>query len=114
MDSLRDMALFVKVANAKSFTRAAATLGIPLSSLSRGIAELESFVGLPLFNRSTRRVELTEAGARYLSRCQSIVAAAREAGDKLRGMKETPQGCCVFRPMRKWAAFSGAGSGRVP
>ena len=92
MDSLRDMALFVEVANAKSFTRAAATLGIPVSSLSRRIAELESSVGLPLFNRSTRRVDLTEAGARYFSRCQSIVAAAREAGDELRGMAESPQG----------------------
>ena len=92
MDSLRDMALFVEVANAKSFTRAAAILGIPVSSLSRRIAELESSVGLPLFNRSTRRVDLTEAGALYLSRCQGIVAAAREAGDELRGMAETPRG----------------------
>ena len=92
MDDLRDLALFVAVAKARNFTRAAAAIGMPTSSLSRRIAALEAALGVPLLNRNTRRVDLTEAGARYLERCESIVEAAREAHDQVRGLTETPQG----------------------
>jgi DNA-binding transcriptional LysR family regulator len=92
MDYLRDLALFVEVAKARSFTRAAATLGVPTSSLSRRVAELEASVGVALFNRTTRRVDLTEAGAVYLAQCERIVDAAREAHDQVRGLVQTPQG----------------------
>ena len=92
MDHLRDLALFVAVAEAKSFTRAAAQLGVPTSTLSRRIAELEVSMGLRLLSRSTRQVELTEAGSLYLSLGEGIVAAAREAHQKVRGLAEKPQG----------------------
>ena len=65
MDYLNDMALFVEVVQANGFNRAAAKLGIPRSTLSRRIAALEDALGLRLFNRSTRRLELTGAGAYY-------------------------------------------------
>ena len=65
MDYLNDMALFVEVAQANGFSRAAAKLGIPQSTLSRRIAALEDALGLRLFNRSTRRLELTGAGTYY-------------------------------------------------
>ena len=92
MDHLRDLALFVAVAEAKSFTKAAALLGLPTSTLSRRIAELETSMELKLLVRSTRRVELTEAGALYLSLGEGIVAAAREAHQQVRGLAERPQG----------------------
>ncbi len=92
MDHLRDLALFVAVAETKSFTKAAALLGIPTSTLSRRIAELEASMELKLLVRNTRLVELTEAGALYLSLGEGIVAAAREAHQQVRGLAEKPQG----------------------
>jgi DNA-binding transcriptional LysR family regulator len=65
---LDDIALFVEVAKARSFRRAAETLGIPNSTLSRRIASLERAIGLRLFHRTTRRIEITEPGQVYFDR----------------------------------------------
>lgn len=91
-DWLRDMALFVAVGQARSFGRAAATLGMPSSTLSRRISALEKELGLRLLNRSTRRVELTEEGAEYLARAERIVEEARMAYEDLRDRKSKPRG----------------------
>lgn len=92
MEYLRDIPLFVAVAQARSFSRAAAGLGVPTSSLSRRITDLEASLGLQLLARSTRVVELTEAGALYLERCLAIMDAADQAQRQVRGLAETPQG----------------------
>ena len=92
MDMLRDMALFVEVAKAMSFKRAADASGTPPSSLSRRISELEKAVGVRLLNRTTRSLELTEAGALYYARCREIVDAARIAHEQLGAVAETPRG----------------------
>src|SRR5579883_1583865 len=75
MDLLRDMVLFVEVARAGSFTKAAQRLGVPTSTLSRRIQALEKGLNLKLMLRTTRSVELTEAGTVYLKRCADIVDA---------------------------------------
>ncbi|KAG1303215.1 hypothetical protein G6F62_015828 [Rhizopus arrhizus] len=59
---LHSMELFAEVAKARSFSRAAIVLGLPKSTLSRRVAELERSVGLSLRNRSPRKGELTGAG----------------------------------------------------
>ena len=64
MDYLSEMALFVEVANAMSFSRAAAKLAMPQSTLSRRISALERALGVPLLHRTTRKIELTESGRR--------------------------------------------------
>ena len=92
MDHLRDLALFVAIAEARSFTKAAARLAMPTSTLSRRLAELEASLGLKLLNRNTRTVELTEAGSFYLTRCAPIVEAAREAHEQVRGLVDVPRG----------------------
>ena len=92
MDNLREMALFVEVARAMSFRRAAETLSVPNSTLSRRIADLERAVGVRLFNRTTRSIELTEAGAIYYERCRDIVEAARVAHEKLGEVADKPRG----------------------
>lgn len=92
LDVLREMSLFVEVAKAMSFKRAAEASGVPNSSLSRRIADLERAVGLRLFNRTTRSIELTEAGALYYARCREIVEAARIAHEQLGDLVETPRG----------------------
>lgn len=90
--NLDDMALFVEVVKARSFTRAATTLGIPNSSLSRRIAELEKSIGLRLLNRTTRKVEPTEAGLIYFDRCRHLVDEARIAHEELGDMLAQPAG----------------------
>lgn len=92
MDSLRDVVHFVEVARARSFVRAAETLGVPTSTLSRRIAEHEAAIGAKLFNRTTRRVELTEAGILYLARCEQIVEAARAAREEIQNLHRRPRG----------------------
>ncbi|MEM8972774.1 MAG: LysR family transcriptional regulator [Pseudomonadota bacterium] len=68
-----DLALFTKVAHHLSFSEAAQRLGIPLSRVSRRIAELEDHLDTKLFERTTRQVRLTEEGRRLLDRCQSPI-----------------------------------------
>jgi len=86
------MELFVEVAKTRNFSRAAEHLGIPKSTLSRQVAELERSVGLRLLSRTTRRVELTEAGQLYFERCQRIVAEALVAQEELQNLVDTPRG----------------------
>ncbi|WBL80491.1 LysR family transcriptional regulator [Bradyrhizobium xenonodulans] len=92
MALLNDMALFVEVAKARSFRTAAKTLDIPNSTLSRRIALLEKEIGLRLLNRTTRRIELTEAGEIYFGRCKRIVDEARLAHEQLGEMLAQPSG----------------------
>ncbi|ARP82129.1 LysR family transcriptional regulator [Bordetella genomosp. 8] len=89
---LQTMELFVEVARAKSFSRAALVLGIPKSTLSRQVAELERSLGVQLLSRTTRKVELTDAGSRYFERCQHIVAEAQIADQEIQGLASTPAG----------------------
>jgi DNA-binding transcriptional LysR family regulator len=92
VELLSYMRLFVEVARTKSFRRAADALDMPNSTLSRHITELEKTIGLRLLNRSTRKVELTEAGEVYFKRCQSIVEEARIAHESLLDVVERPTG----------------------
>ncbi|MGO4377538.1 LysR family transcriptional regulator [Pseudoduganella sp. RAF53_2] len=92
MDVLNYMRLFVEVARHKSFRGAAEVLDMPNSTLSRNIAELEKAIGLKLLNRSTRRVELTEAGETYFKRCECIVEEALSAHEALLDLAERPMG----------------------
>jgi DNA-binding transcriptional LysR family regulator len=92
MSHLNDMALFVEVARAKSFRKAAEALGMPNSTLSRRISELEKAIGLRLLHRTTRKIELTEAGQLYYARSKRIVDEARLAHEQLGEMLEQPSG----------------------
>jgi DNA-binding transcriptional LysR family regulator len=92
VELLSYMRLFVEVARTKNFRRAADALDMPSSTLSRHIAALEKTIGLRLLHRSTRKVELTEAGEVYFKRCQSIVEEARIAHESLLEVAERPTG----------------------
>lgn len=90
--SLNDIALFVEVAKRKNFSRAAEALDMPVSTLSRRISELERQIAVRLLKRSTRKMELTEAGSVYFERCQHIVAEARIAHEQLLEVAQQPKG----------------------
>lgn len=91
-DYLREMALFVEVVKAKGFRKAAEATGIPNSTLSRRITDLEKSIGLRLLHRTTRRIELTEAGQLYYERSKRIVDEARLAHEQLGDMLAQPTG----------------------
>lgn len=92
MELLNDMALYVEVVKAMSFRRAAETLGIPNSTLSRRIHLLEQAIGLRLLHRTTRKIELTEAGKIYYERCRHIINEARLAHEQLGEILVQPTG----------------------
>ncbi|MCI0996156.1 LysR family transcriptional regulator [Pseudomonas sp. ICMP22404] len=92
MTHLDDMALFVEVVKAKGFRGAADALGMPNSTLSRRISALEKAIGLRLLHRTTRKVELTEAGLLYYERSKRIVSEARLVHEQLGEMLSQPTG----------------------
>ncbi|UXI04489.1 LysR family transcriptional regulator [Photobacterium sp. TY1-4] len=92
MELLNDMALFVEVCKVMNFRRAAESLEMPSSTLSRRISKLEKEIGLRLLHRTTRKVELTEAGQIYYERCKRIVDEARLAHEQLGEMLAQPSG----------------------
>jgi len=89
---LRDMALFVEVAKQKSFSKAATTLGMPISSLSRRVSDFEQMVGLRLLDRTTRRIALTSYGEAYLAQASRLVDEAEQAFDNLVAEAKGPSG----------------------
>lgn len=92
MELLNDMALFVEVVKAKGFRSAAEVVGVPNSTLSRRVSALEQAIGLRLLHRTTRKIELTEAGQMYFERCKRIVDEARLAHEQLGEMLAQPSG----------------------
>ncbi|MDM0065286.1 LysR family transcriptional regulator [Variovorax sp. J31P207] len=92
MEYLNDMALFVEVVKAKSFRAAGDATGVPNSTLSRRIGALEKSIGLRLLHRTTRKIELTEAGQLYYESCRRIVEEARIAHEQLGEMLAQPSG----------------------
>jgi DNA-binding transcriptional LysR family regulator len=87
-DRLFALRLFVRVARSRSFSAAGRELGLSQPSASRLIASLEREVGAALLTRTTRAVTLTESGAEYLARVESILAALEEADHLARGSGE--------------------------
>lgn len=79
MDRLKVMAVFVQVAERRSFAAAARRLGLSAPAVSRAIAALEDRLGARLVTRTTRSVRLTEAGQRYYEDCRRILADIEEA-----------------------------------
>ena len=92
MQDLRTLAIFVKVAERRSFVRAATDLGITQSGVSNAISRLEQQLGTRLLARTTRRVSLTEHGAAYFERCRQALAELEEAELVLKDSQLEPSG----------------------
>ncbi|HBI69393.1 MAG TPA: LysR family transcriptional regulator [Massilia sp.] len=86
------MALFVQVAHAGSFTAAASVTGLPKSTVSQRVAELETALGVRLLHRTTRRLSLTAAGQVYLTHCETMLDAAHAADAAISRLRDEPAG----------------------
>jgi len=92
MDKLQAMAIFVKIAESGSLTGAANSLGKSLPAVVRMLAALEKNLQVRLFNRTTRRIALTEEGRIYLDRCRKILAEIEETERLLSNDQVEPSG----------------------
>ena len=89
---LRRMAMLVEVVERGSMRRAARALGLTPSAISQQIRQLERETGVTLLRRSTRRLALTDAGEAFYEGCAAMVAAAREAHDRISTLHDSVTG----------------------
>jgi DNA-binding transcriptional LysR family regulator len=89
---LNDLAAFVAVAQERSFTRAAAQLGVSQSALSQTVRGLETRLGLRLLTRTTRSVSPTEAGDRLLRRAGPMLEGIEAELAALAALRDRPSG----------------------
>ena len=92
MANLDDVLIFVKVAQFESISRAARSLGMPISTVSRRLSVLESKLGVSLLRRTTRRVTLTAQGREYFNQCREPLTLLEEAERVLTLGQKTPEG----------------------
>lgn len=92
LPDLTNYMLFAKTAAAGSISEAARELGMPKSTLSRRLTELENEQGVRLLHRSTRGLKVTDIGQAFLVHCDSLVAAAEAAQQVTQMVQETPRG----------------------
>jgi len=78
VDRIELFRIFTRVVDCASFTRAADQLGLPRSSVSAAVAELEGRLGTRLLHRTTRKVGVTEDGAMFYRRCLRLIADVEE------------------------------------
>lgn len=91
-DNLNDLLAFVTVARERSFTRAAARLGVSQSALSHAMRGLESRLGISLLSRTTRSVSPTEAGERLLSSIAPLLEQMEGEIASLNALRDKPSG----------------------
>lgn len=90
--NLSDLFYFAKVVEAGGFAAAGRLLGIPKSRLSRRIAELEERLNARLLQRTTRKLQLTALGERYLRHCQAMLLEAEQAEEVVASVTSEPRG----------------------
>jgi DNA-binding transcriptional LysR family regulator len=89
---LEGVDVFVEVVNARSFTRAAARMGMPATTVSARIKRLEERLGTTLLRRTTRKLSLTDAGERYYAHCVHAMEAVLEGERAVATTLEEPRG----------------------
>lgn len=92
MDRLSTMRTFCSVAETGSFSETARVLGVSAPMVSRHIGDLEAHLGIRLLNRTTRRVELSEAGSAYYADCVPLLEQLDAAEARASGQGERPAG----------------------
>jgi DNA-binding transcriptional LysR family regulator len=102
---LTELVAFAAVARHRSFTKAAAQVGIALPTMSQTIRSLEDRLGVRLFNRTTRSVALTEAGERLLAEVQPILEGVDQALESVNAFRDKPMGTLRLAVTRPFATM---------
>jgi len=89
---LNGMLVFARVVQAGSFTTAAGALGMPKSTVSRKVSELEERLKARLLQRTTRKLSLTDVGRTYYDYCARIVGEIEDAERAVSRLSEAPRG----------------------
>ena len=89
---LTTIALFCKSAELGSFSSAAQAMGVTPAAVSRGVGRLEDRLGLKLFRRTTRSMQLTDDGRMYFEQCRTAIAQIDAAEKNLTGQAAEPRG----------------------
>src|SRR3979409_2152574 len=89
---LNEMLVFARVAQTGSFTAAAGDLGMPKSTVSRKVTELETRLKSRLLQRTTRKLSLTDVGRTYYDYCSRIVGEIEDAERAVSSLQDTPRG----------------------
>lgn len=92
IDDLGGLRLFIRAAELGSFSRAAEERHCKVSTVSRAVALLEAELGAALFNRSTRRLHLTEVGQSLLAEARRLTADFDDTWQALAALNDRPQG----------------------
>ena len=92
MLDLNDIAVFVRVAQLGSFSRAAQALGMPVSTVSRRVTALEEELGATLLQRSTRKLSLTAQGRAYYEQCSEPLHELQDAERAVTQTQKAPEG----------------------
>lgn len=92
MDTLDGLKTVVAVVETSSFTAASERLGISKALVSKYVGEVESSLGIRLFNRTTRQLALTDAGRRYYQESVTLLEQYSSLVDKVTGEQTKPQG----------------------
>ncbi len=89
---LTTIALFCKSAELGSFSSAAQAMGLTPAAVSRGVGRLEDRLGVKLFRRTTRSMQLTDDGRTYFEQCRSAIAQIDDAEKNITGQHGEPRG----------------------
>ncbi|MBK8257916.1 MAG: LysR family transcriptional regulator [Polyangiaceae bacterium] len=89
---LNEIAIFAKVVQTQSFTEAGRAIGLPKSTVSRKVSELEDRLGTLLLQRTTRKLSLTDAGRAYYQYASRIMSDVEEAGLAVSNLQGAPRG----------------------
>ncbi len=92
MESFDEIVAFTRVVEAKSFAGGASSLGITPSAVSKAVSRLEQRLGAKLLNRTTRSLNLTDAGAAFYARCVDVMRRLDEAECEIACMLGRPAG----------------------
>lgn len=106
---LNDAALLVRVVRTRSFSAAARERGVPVSTVSRRIARLESALGVRLLERTTRRLQLTDAGRAYFGHAERAIDDLTQGTHHVRELQSEPRGRVrIVAPIALGAAVASA------
>jgi DNA-binding transcriptional LysR family regulator len=96
MDRLEAMSILLTAVEAGSLSAASRRLGMPLATVSRKVSDLEAHLRTRLFNRTSRRLSLTDAGRSYVEACRRILEEVTEAERAAAGEYSAPKGDLII------------------